>query len=144
MNGKQKFRCDICDKILSNYWAFEAHRATVHGKRTFICDVCNKAFKRKDHLANHKRSIHVVRTKYCLLCDLRFNRKIELVAHIKTVHPDEYISEKEFLPGLYTFTRRNWCRLTFMTDNKCDRSKQVFPHYETVKVSLHLNLNPKV
>ncbi len=35
----------------------------------------------------------------------------------------------------------NECKLTFMTDNERDRSQQVFPHYKTMKVSLHLDLN---
>ena len=50
---KQKYSCDICQKIFLFKSKLERHIVT-HSKPNFECQYCSKSFKREDHYISHQ------------------------------------------------------------------------------------------
>ena len=49
--GKNKFSCEICDKIFTRVTKLGDHISAIHeGKKTFKCDICDYSCARNDHL----------------------------------------------------------------------------------------------
>ena len=50
---KQKYSCNICQKIFLFKSKLERHIVT-HSRPNFECQYCSKSFKREDHYVNHQ------------------------------------------------------------------------------------------
>lgn len=88
ITDSDSLQCGVCDKILPDKEAFEAHAGTHVGERPFLCTVCNKAFSRREHMGRHMRTHTGERPFSCFTCHKRFSRKVHLESHIR-IHTGE-------------------------------------------------------
>ena len=58
-NSREKFKCAICEKVLSHKTALSRHKKIHFGLKNVICPVCQKAFFRKDELKSHSSRMHM-------------------------------------------------------------------------------------
>ena len=94
----KEMKCEICDKIFSDYHFFSKHKRTAHKK--FKCDKCNKQFICQDYLVFHyniggctegKKKVPKSPPRYaCKECEKIFKSKHTLQNHIINVHQIRY------------------------------------------------------
>jgi len=53
----ETLECPYCPKVLASSFALKRHAIT-HEKKRFKCDICEKLLSRKDNLLAHKRNVH--------------------------------------------------------------------------------------
>ena len=49
--------CPFCPKVFTHGWALRRHAAT-HEKKRYKCEICEKLMSRKDNLLAHQRAVH--------------------------------------------------------------------------------------
>ena len=52
------YKCDVCDKVLSNKYKLKYHMSVHSEKRCFKCSFCNTTFKARDNLRKHIIKYH--------------------------------------------------------------------------------------
>jgi hypothetical protein len=82
------FKCNLCDKILSNKQNLEVHKQKCKGKKCkieeFKCDYCNKILSSKQYLQSHIKKCEIVEEKeifQCNYCDKILSTKQKLEYH---------------------------------------------------------------
>lgn len=86
-DGKQKYQCKICKKVLVKT-SFAVHLRIHQGLRPYKCTMCDWAFKQAYDLKHHVESIHDgIKAHQCELCGKEFTRKYTLRLHQKS-HTD--------------------------------------------------------
>ena len=53
----ENLECPYCPKVFASSFGLKRH-ATIHEKKRFKCDICEKLLSRKDNLLAHKRNVH--------------------------------------------------------------------------------------
>ena len=53
----ETLECPYCPKVLPSSFALKRHAIT-HEKKRFKCEICEKLLSRKDNLMAHKRNVH--------------------------------------------------------------------------------------
>ena len=106
--GKQDYRCVICDVSFKSIFNLRVHEGKKgHGKEHLLtvqnwhCDICNLSFKsecklrdhegRKSHIKKSNRPVSLVheqlKTDYlCSICDKYLSTKVKLKKHVTIVH----------------------------------------------------------
>lgn len=100
--GSKKFKCEVCDKLLSSKYTLKYHRKRVHdankkkngsvtgfgAHRRFHCDECNYSTPHSQSLVYHVR-VHTGERPYkCDVCDKNFSQPGSLSSH-KKIHSDK-------------------------------------------------------
>ncbi|RWS21559.1 zinc finger protein 501-like protein [Leptotrombidium deliense] len=84
-NGVQKFRCNICKKLISTKQLTKRHIRTVHNKEErYSCNICEAKFKYDNSLVRHIQSVHESFGKYkCDICEKIFATEEYKKRHMK-------------------------------------------------------------
>ena len=53
----ENLECPYCPKVFASSFGLKRH-ATTHEKKRFKCEICEKLLSRKDNLLAHKRNVH--------------------------------------------------------------------------------------
>ena len=53
----ENLECPYCPKVFASSFGLKRH-ATIHENKRFKCDICEKLLSRKDNLLAHKRNVH--------------------------------------------------------------------------------------
>ena len=90
---KQKYWCDICQKIFPFKSKLERHRVT-HSRPNFECQYCSKSFKREGHYISHQTHselyIPTIPTILTMVGMVQYDRSEG------RVEVSVYVSEQEF------------------------------------------------
>ena len=90
---KQKYWCDICQKIFPFKSKLERHRVT-HSRPNFECQYCSKSFKREGHYISHQTHselyISTIPTILTMVGMVQYDRSEGRVG------VSVYVSEQEF------------------------------------------------
>ncbi|XP_069670543.1 zinc finger protein 239-like isoform X1 [Periplaneta americana] len=89
--GAVSFRCNICDKDLSNDRSLRRHLLTHSEHKPFKCDVCNNSFTTNNNLKVHYR-LHSGEKRFkCDVCGKGFSERANLM-----IHTCQHAGEKQF------------------------------------------------
>lgn len=85
LDGKEKYQCDICDKIFTKKGNAREHIRR-HSQPKFTCLKCGKAFLRKEVLDRHT-AIHTGEHPFvCPHCNIPILSEESLKTHVATMH----------------------------------------------------------
>ncbi|CAH1104169.1 unnamed protein product [Psylliodes chrysocephalus] len=87
-NGKQKYTCDICNKVLRHSSTLLYHKETEHNNQRFVCNKCDRSFKHRQLLQRHQIVHTQDRPFVCSICNATFKTQGNLINH-KAVHTKE-------------------------------------------------------
>ena len=92
--GKKKFPCHLCDKVITDANNLKKHLA-LHERKKLIkegkhieklkCDICGKEYLDNKSLQGHKKDVHGEKIK-CEHCTSKFAKKSNLATHRKKMH----------------------------------------------------------
>lgn len=87
---REKFSCDLCDRMFTRPTSLRVHRETIHEKiRKYKCKLCSVAFKQLGHLNDHVALKHSKNRKSqfkCTLCARSFLKRYMLNRHQRGGH----------------------------------------------------------
>lgn len=79
------FQCDICQKVLCNYYSLKGHMLSKHSnRRKFECSICNKMFVTEKCLEKHRNGMHkngLKKMHMCSVCGKLFPDRSNMRAH---------------------------------------------------------------
>jgi len=88
---RKYFKCDMCDKVLTQKTGLINHVRTHTGERPFVCEYCGNAFAQKCNLTRHLKTAcrkdKESKTHQCPECPFSTNRSDTFNVHIKN-HPE--------------------------------------------------------
>ncbi|XP_004522609.1 transcription factor grauzone [Ceratitis capitata] len=93
-NDPEFFKCQQCEKLLSDRHGLEKHVQFFHGSRERIyqCDICSKSFFRREVLARHYQ-LHAPEEEKqvkCTECEKTFCSEYIMTQHLRLVHQHMY------------------------------------------------------
>ena len=91
--GKEKVKCELCDRKFADRWKMRGHMLLKHEIGHVECAQCSETFKNKTKLRNHEILVHLIKFK-CDLCDEEFGLEGDLAAH-KDVHHREFKCDQQ-------------------------------------------------
>jgi methyl-CpG-binding domain protein 4 len=101
-HNKQKFKCTVCDALLSRADKLKNHMRKIHplDKEKLPCTECEQEFWTNDLLNRHVIVEHQGQKLYeCTVCDKEFSRKDKFTAHLRTVRHAQNVLEKKKKQG---------------------------------------------
>jgi uncharacterized Zn-finger protein len=87
--NREKFVCELCEKIFTRLKSLRAHQQTVHENKTlrYECSKCRIAFCQLSELKEHISEIHDKNLHFrCNLCSRRYLKRYMLNRHQRSVH----------------------------------------------------------
>ncbi|XP_041475977.1 zinc finger protein 91-like [Lytechinus variegatus] len=82
----EKFKCEMCGKLLSSRYTLESHIKCVHNKLKYPCHLCEKVFANEKYLKLHIEDHELGRKYKCEECGGTFIRPHQLKSHKELVH----------------------------------------------------------
>lgn len=119
VSEKQKYICDICNKVSSKLSNLRRHMMIHSDERPHACDICDKRFRRADKLRFHQNSHANIKPYECKICWRRFTRPGHLHQHNTTQHQQK----KEKVPKYEC----DLCELKFSTKKTFLKHKKAHP-----------------
>ncbi|XP_068167620.1 uncharacterized protein [Antennarius striatus] len=86
--GSDPFKCDTCDKVMSNFKNYRFHMKSHTVEKTYKCNTCGKMFRESWDLNKHLVIHSDVKPFKCKHCGKGFNRQYNLDLHLR-VHTGE-------------------------------------------------------
>ena len=86
LNKKEndRFKCEICEKCLSDKSNLNTHMTTHYGKTKDIeCPNCKKKFNTRINLNRHIKDVHGEKKFNCKLCGKKFPTRFNYERHMK-------------------------------------------------------------
>lgn len=90
VDGRGRFKCDVCDEGFSEKRLLEAHISIHDGSNPFHCDVCDKYFLKRTPFENHMALHDDYKPYKCSTCDKRFVARGDFNRHVKSHDDDLY------------------------------------------------------
>lgn len=80
---ENKFKCDICEKLIAGVYGLKKHMAIHNGIKPYKCHICGESFVQKSNLNYHIKSHNNEKKYKCGNCGMAFIRQGDLNYHMK-------------------------------------------------------------